>query len=144
MTNPHFPASLVVLECLEACPSLQTAWDAHLQSWDGKERGDYNDIAVVVDFVVGSFERGQTEAVSKIFSIAENVLRREEEAQKEIVIVGLLEGIQNVSSHRAFGADVFLPYLGSSTKKAWNQLNRFWQGKRSFGEIVRARLTGKK
>ena len=143
--NHASPApSLVILECLRACSLLQPAWDAHLQSWDGEERGDYNDIGVVADFVVGCFERGQTDALSKIFFVAEDFLHKGDETQKGLVIVGLLEGIQNISSHRPFGADVFIPYLGASTKGAWEELNRAWQGKHSLGDIVRAKLTGKK
>ena len=47
------------------------------------------------------------------------------EAGKNLITVGLLEDIQNVSSHRDFGAAPFLRWLGPRSLVVWNEINAY-------------------
>ena len=39
-----------------------------------------------------------------------------------VVIVGIIEDIQNIASHRSFGPWVFYHYLGPQSQAAWDEL----------------------
>lgn len=51
-------------------------------------------------------------------------------------MVGFLETIQNVASHRKCGCAAFEAFLSSSSKLQWIQLNEIWKGKESLADVV--------
>jgi hypothetical protein len=86
--------------------------------------------------VVELFEQGQKEEIASAFALAERLLSTGDESVQEAVVVGILETIQNVASHRPFGAAAFEPFLGPRSAEAWAELNRLWQGKETLMDVV--------
>ena len=55
---------------------------------------------------------------------------------QNLAAVGVIEGIQNVASHRPFGPEVFLGWLGPASRAAWDELCMFW------GQVAAAKAAG--
>jgi hypothetical protein len=128
----------VIPKFLDACPTFRLRWEQHLSYWGGEPAGGYNDIAELAHFVVEAHASGDTSYLPAIFQIAEEFLLSGHPLQKEIVTLGLLEDIQTISSHRDFGRDAFVSYLGPQSRAAWEQIARTWDGKHSLMDVVRA------
>ena len=88
--------------------------------------------------VVAFFEAGRIEEVRSAFLLAERLIESGSEEDRHAAIVGFLETIQNVASHREHGAAVFEQFLGPSSQIAWAKLNQTWKGKASLAEVVAA------
>ncbi|HET9321033.1 MAG TPA: hypothetical protein VFO27_14695, partial [Bryobacteraceae bacterium] len=78
-------------------------------------------------YIVEAYEQGNTTQYQKLFSAVERVLQNGDREVQNLIWVGLLEGIQNIASHRSFGADVFCAWLGPQTLIAWDEINRGMQ-----------------
>lgn len=48
---------------------------------------------------------------------------------KVAIVIGLLEAIQNISANAKIDPKFFEPYLASETKKLWDSMNDFCNGK---------------
>ena len=56
---------------------------------------------------------------------------------REVAIIGILEGLQNVAAGRWYGQKVFVKYLRPESKVAWDELNASWgYAKTSLGSRV--------
>lgn len=120
--------SEVVSLLLDACPTARAAWEKHLKFWDGElERGHYNDAAVIALHLVESFERGEVSEFPATFAILERCLSEGDEEAVNLVTVGVIEGIQNIASHRPFGFQPFLNWLGPRGRIAWDELCVQWE-----------------
>ena len=75
-------------------------------------------------YIVETYEQGDTTKYLELFSSIESVLGDGEREVQNLVWVGLLEGIQNIASHRSFGADVFREWLGPKSLYAWDEIIR--------------------
>jgi len=56
--------------------------------------------------------------------------------EKHAAVIGFLETVQNVASHRKCGAAAFEPFLGPRSQSAWSELIAMWRGKMSLAEVV--------
>jgi hypothetical protein len=118
----------VVPLLLDACPTARTAWENHLEFWAGQlERGHYNDAAVIAHHLVESFERGDVSEFPATFAVLERCLSEGDEEVLNLVTVGVIEGIQNIASHRPFGSQPFLDWLGPRGRIAWDELCVQWE-----------------
>lgn len=145
MTNFQLLPNIEIMpRFIELCPELQKSWDAHLKYWSEDERGDYIDISVLAHFIVDRFNEGRTESFDKIFELIEEILNKGNAKEKEILSLGLLEDIQNISSHTAHGYRPFEKWLGPTTRKIWIEIEKAWEGKRSLMEVVREEIKRKK
>lgn len=122
---------------LKMCPGAQNKWNEHLDWWGSNERGNYNDIAIFVDYTVDCYEQNDRSCLNNIFSLVETLILNGTEEVKGLMIVGFLETLQNLASNRDYGYRVFEDYLGSESKKAWYQLEILWEGKNSLIDIIR-------
>lgn len=118
----------VVPLLLDACPTVRDAWQKHLEFWDGQqERGHYNDAAVIAQHIVESFERGDVSEFPATFGHIERCLLEGDEEAVNLVTVGVIEGIQNIASHRPFGSQPFIAWLGPRGRIAWDELCVQWE-----------------
>ena len=85
---------------------------------------------------VDSFEAGHTEDVRPGFELAEQLIAAGSEEERHAAVVGFLETVQNVASHRKCGLAVFEQFLGQRSQSAWAELIYVWQGKMSLAEVV--------
>ncbi|MBA4749785.1 MAG: hypothetical protein H2057_04100 [Alphaproteobacteria bacterium] len=75
------------------------------------------------------YTQGQLEHFSAVGELIETFHNEGDTYVQEVAIIGLLEGIQNVWMNAGVDPDNFAVYLRPQSKKAWQQLNDFWQGK---------------
>jgi hypothetical protein len=66
-----------------------------------------------------------------LFSDIERRLRHTDGPTREHLIVGFLEGLQNVTGNRGGDPTIWSPFLGARTREAWSALNDLWQQKMS-------------
>ncbi len=135
--NPRSQPDLMPL-FLEACPEFVPSWQKHLEWWNGEDAGAYNNISVLARFIIESYESEDLEPIKRIFALTESLLEKEELQITEILTIGLIEDIQNISLGRPYGCDVFLKFLGPRSTHAWNKVIEMWKGKSSLMDMIRA------
>ncbi len=127
----------IVPTLLAACPSANERWNDHLAFWGNDERGLYNDVGVFAHHAVEKFARGETEEFAALFDAVEDMLQSEDDRVKDLAVVGLIEDIQNVASHRPHGYIVFVPWLGPRSREAWAEVDHAWDGVTSLPDMIR-------
>lgn len=111
-------------------PGFRSRWEKHVESWNGKPAGNYNDITQFVHFVVEDlYPSGKTQEVQRLFDMMEDWLKNGSNGVQELVVVGFFEDLQNLASQQAFGKEAFVPFLGPKSREEWDELERFWAGK---------------
>jgi hypothetical protein len=128
---------------LDSCPGFQLAWQEHLAWWKGEEPGSYNDAAEFARYLVESYERGNTSEFAAAFATVERILNEGDEEARGLATVGVIEGLQTVASHSC-GGDVFVQWLGPTSRVAWAQIEKMWEGKRSLMDVIRAEKLAEK
>jgi hypothetical protein len=92
------------------------------------ERLTYPDIANISHFIVWKFKSNNTSCFDKIFENAELILNKGSETTQNLIIVGLFEGIQNIGGwHQVDYYKGFDKWLQPQSKKAWDDLIKFWE-----------------
>jgi hypothetical protein len=132
----------VIPRLMQSCPSLAAPWQAHLDEWGGDQRGIYNDAAVAAHFFVELLEARNVQELAAGFATVEDLLLRGDRETRAMVIVGLIEDVQNISSNRGHDSAEFREFLGSETSAAWEHVQRYWQaiGARSLVDVIRAEM----
>lgn len=95
-------------------------------------------MAELASHVVDLFEAQNVGEISPAFDLAERLIASASEEERRAASVGFLETVQNVASHRAFGAIAFECFLGPRSHSAWMELSEVWKGKASLAEVVAA------
>ena len=108
-------------------PDFQPRYQTFLADWKGEDTPWYLAMGEVAHYIVESYEQGNTAQYQELFSAVEHVLHSGDAEIQNLIWVGLLEDIQNISSHRSFGPDVFRVYLGPQSLIAWDEVNRGMQ-----------------
>jgi hypothetical protein len=124
--------SRVFNEIVQAYPSLVS----ELSSLPADEATDSRLMAELGSHVVDLFEAGRTEEICPGFALAEHLIATGTEAERHSAIVGFLETVQNVASHRKCGTSAFESFLGPLSRNAWAELAEVWKGKASLAEVV--------
>jgi hypothetical protein len=122
---------------LAACPGFEPKWQEHLAWWKGQERGSYNDAAEFARYLVESYERGETDEFPAAFATLEKILNEGDENARGVAAVGVLEDIQTIASHSC-GADVFVGWLGQTSRAVWAEIEETWAGKDNLMDVIRA------
>ena len=105
------------------------------RSWDGEPAGSYIDIAEFVRFVVEDlYPSEKAEEVQRVFDLMELWLKTGHPNVRALVVTGFLEDLQNFASQQPFGKEVFIPFLGTKSREAWDELETFWEGKSATSE----------
>lgn len=95
-----------------------------------KERLDYVDIAEISRNIYDRIVDGQTNDFDKFFGNLELILNNCNSDLKNLMVVGLIEGIQNIGSGQKINYWTgFDKWLGPTTKKHWDNLIYSWEGK---------------
>ena len=117
----------VIAEFLNVCPSIAPAWQEHLTFWEGEEdRGFYNDVSVIAHHLVDCFEQGRHNEFPTVFALMERFLSEGDKAVRDLIMIGLIEDIQNIASHKSFGPEVFVSWLGAMSQRVWDEVNSWW------------------
>jgi hypothetical protein len=123
---------------LEACPKFEPTWQAHLDWWQGEEAGAFNDAAEFARYLVESYELGDTSEFSAAFATIEKILNEGDQEARDLAGIGVIEDLQTIGSNHTCGAEVFLKWLGPTSRIAWAEVEEMWQGKDSLMDVLRA------
>jgi hypothetical protein len=126
--GPHDPNRNVTRALLEACPSIESKWAEHLADWAPDQPPVYIDTMIFAHHFIDLVDAGRTEEMSAVFSAIDDLLRTGADDIRYLVTYGLLEGIQNIASHRPDdpSASRFRPWMLPSTEAAWDEVHRMW------------------
>lgn len=94
MTPHEFINSL-----LEACPDIDSEWQEHLDFWDGDIPGFYNDISVIVHYVLSKYRDNNFQDLENVALVVDLGLNSGNPETSELALIGFLEGILFVGSH---------------------------------------------
>lgn len=107
---------------LETTPDFKTAWEKHLNYWNGDSRGSCIDMSEFSRFVIKLIKENTIESLPKIFLLIEDFLIHGDEEIQNVTATCFLENIINVT-----GGDIhsnkFIHLLGKESKeycKAWD------------------------
>ena len=113
-----------------------SALAAALSSLPADEASDTRFMSELASHAVDLFEAGQAEDARPAFDLAEHFIAFGDEEESHAAVVGFLETVQNVASHRKCGAAAFEHFLGPKSQVAWGELITVWQGKMTLAEVV--------
>lgn len=107
-----------------------------LSSLREDEASDSQRLAALGSHVVDLFEAGSVKEIHAAFELAEHLIVDGSDEEGRAAVVGFIETVQNVASHRKCGMAAFEHFLGPRSQDAWAELIKVWQGKSSLGEVV--------
>lgn len=109
---------------IAAVPNFRARWDSFLKEWepDG-EPPWYVGMSELAHYVVDCHSQNLTSELPSLFSTIEDILREPEADVENLIAVGLFEDIQNIASHREFGAAPFRERLGARSLQIWDEVD---------------------
>jgi hypothetical protein len=119
----------VLVRLLALTETMDSAWQEHLDFWEGEERGEYNDVAIVAHHVVALTAKRQDDELRNIWQTVEGLYSEERTMEAtNLLTVGLIEDLQHITSwpHSPIGSSTLLPFLGPLTTEAWTQHRSRW------------------
>jgi hypothetical protein len=112
-------------------PDLKLQWERYTkleyQAYN-EERLDYVDIGEIINYLVEKKKCNDTSQFDEFFNRLEAILDNGDGYTKDLMVFGLLEGIQNVSGFDVNCYAGFDEWMKPKTKVAWEQLIKFWEG----------------
>jgi len=119
--------------------SISKCWNDFLLEEYGnsyaENRDDLIDIITIVDYIVSKLKDEETVDFEGFFTAIEQVIETGDEASRELVTVGVLEGLQNncglenIEYHTCFDQ-----WLKPKSKKLWDGLIYLWESNDSIEE----------
>jgi hypothetical protein len=101
----------IISRLLKEFPDFQPRWQEHQAFWKGEPAGSYIDVSAFVHFLVEDlYPGGDAKQIQLAFNLIEEWLCTGDTRTQELVVLGFLEGIQNVASWQPFGSDVFFHF----------------------------------
>jgi len=115
-----------VEKIIATVPGFQDQWREFLKEWDKEISPQwYLGMGELAHYVVEKYAQGATGEFPDLFASVEALLHSPSPELENLIIVGLLEDIQNVASHRDFGAAPFRDWLGPKTVVAWDGIDAY-------------------
>lgn len=120
---------------LEACPAFLPTWDRFLASDDAAVKIDdpyadgplyYIALGDLSRHLVDELVDGETAHFQAVFDVVETWIVQGDKYVSNAAVVGLLEGLQNVSGYAGIDAERFCQWLGPESRKAWTSLYESW------------------
>jgi len=118
---------------------ISSCWNAFIHEEYGNDyaenREDLIDMITIVDFIVGELKECKTSEFKEFFAAVEQVLENGDDNARELIIVGLIEGLQNncglenLEYHTSFNQ-----WLMPKTQKTWDGLIYLWESNDSREE----------
>ncbi|PIE47240.1 MAG: hypothetical protein CSA42_04655 [Gammaproteobacteria bacterium] len=104
----------VFVESLRAACSddINVLWQQHLDFWEGEEAGYYNDVYVIVDYIISKYKASDFKDFEKIAQVIEMGVTSDNHETSELAIIGVLEGMLFMGSHDGIRVENFKGFLG--------------------------------
>ncbi|GAB1266730.1 hypothetical protein NBRC116493_02510 [Aurantivibrio infirmus] len=113
-------------ELRRLCSDIEKPWLEHLEFWEGDEPGIFNEISVIVHYVINKLEAKDTVEFQPVFDLVERGVNSKNRNVSELAVTGFLEGILFVGSHKDLRPELFECWLGPSSIKAIEDLEIFF------------------
>ncbi len=82
-----------------------------------------------------SFKAGKVDGFEPVFAEVERQLATASPEVRDLIIVGFLEDLQNLSLNGNVPLAAWEPWLGNKTSEAWRVLEDFWLGRLQQGQL---------
>lgn len=120
----------VMPRLVEEFPDFRPRWEKHLEWWEGKPAGHFNDITVFARFALEDlYANRKTGELKRAFDLMEYWLEKGSSGLQQLIQIGFFEDFQNLALGQKFSLDEFLPLLGPKSREAWDELVRLWAGR---------------
>jgi len=130
----------VVAQILNAYPEFADSWTSFRESDRFAPEEPYNDLGQLAAYLVAAMQAANTLGFDRLFGEVERLLGVATPAMRDLLIVGLLEDLQNLSTNRNVGLDLWEPWLSGYSRQAWDMLKALWAGEitpEAFNEFVK-------
>ncbi len=115
-----------VEKIIATVPGFQAQWQEFLKEWE-KETSPpwFLGMGELAHYLVENYAQRATAEFPELFASVEALLHNPDPELENLITVGLFEDIQNVASHRDFGAAPFREWLGPKSTVAWDGINAY-------------------
>lgn len=115
-----------VEKIIATVPGFQRQWQEFVKESEKETSPQwYLVMGGLAHYLVEKYAQEATGEFSDLFASVETLLHKPDPELENLITVGLLEDIQNVASHRDFGAAPFLQWLGPRSLVVWNEINTY-------------------
>lgn len=118
---------------VQACPSFAHTWQTHV-----REHGNDLQYAAAGEFASHLLSLYEAQDTSCFPAVAEAVERLRLEGStwvKEFATVGILEAVQNVWWNKNADPESFGHYLGTESRRQWQNLTDAWEDAAPLGGV---------
>jgi len=129
---------------IAASPDFGETWDRFKASYIYAPDEPYNHLGQLAHHLVNSIKAGKVVGFTPVFAEVEDQLTTASAEVRDLIIVGFLEDLQNISLNRDVPLTAWTPWLGKRTAQAWKVLDDFWSGrlpKGQFNSYIRGQVT---
>ena len=107
-----------------AAPNFRKRWEAFLCEWQAEKVPPwFLGVSELAHYVVDSYAQGVTGEFPNLFGTVETLLQTPDSELENLISVGFFEDIQNIASHRDFGATPFRQWLGPRSLVVWDEVD---------------------
>lgn len=114
---------------IAASPDFGETWERFKASDDYAPDEPYNHLGQLAQHLVNAIKAGKTDGFAPVFAEVEDQLATASPEVRDLIIVGFLEDLQNISLNRDVPTTAWAPWLGKKTAEAWKVLQDMWSGK---------------
>ncbi len=95
----------------------------------------YNHLGELAHHLVNSLKASNTQGLEPVFAEVERQLDAASPEVRDLIIVGFLEDLQNISLNSELPLARWDPWLGDKTSEAWKVLEDLWLGRLQKGQF---------
>lgn len=117
----------VVERLMGAYPRYSIEWETIKARTDFDSALPYSQLGELAVFLVDRIKDDDLEGIDVLFEEFESLV--DERATRNLLIVGFLEDLQNVSLNRGVPIDRWTQWLGPKTSTAWKAVQDLWSGR---------------
>lgn len=133
-TKTTYNAESAIELIVNSDKELKDRWESYSRheygdNADFSKRLIYTDIGEICRFMVEKKLANQTDSFSTIFTNLENILKDCDSETKNLITIGLFEGIQNIGGQDIDYYYGFNKWLYTLTGEQWRAVIDFWEGK---------------
>jgi hypothetical protein len=128
---------------IAASPDFREPWRRFKESDRFGPDEPYNHLGELANHLVDAMKAGKVDGFAPVFAEVERQLKIASPEVRDLIIVGFLEDLQNISLNRELPMTAWTPWLGEKTAEAWKVLDDMWQGRLSPADF-NSYVSGKK
>lgn len=107
---------------------LAAAGELGTISPEAREDGPYTILGELARNIVLAAREHDRPGFEQVFNVVEQNLASASAETRDLLVVGFLEDLQNISLNRGIPLDTWTAWFGGHTAEAWEVVKRMWQG----------------